>query len=105
MKVLKLIYILLLATFAACQAPAPKLQQPPVIDRELLFDNPEIAGGQLSPDGKFISFEIISGRATASTSFISRTRVATKISISTPLILRRYLNPGKISRQTGTLPT
>jgi dipeptidyl aminopeptidase/acylaminoacyl peptidase len=56
MKVLKLIYILLLATFAACQAPAPKLQQPPVIDRELLFDNPEIAGGQLSPDGKFISF-------------------------------------------------
>jgi dipeptidyl aminopeptidase/acylaminoacyl peptidase len=56
MKVLKLIYISLFATFAACQAPAPKLQQPPVIDRELLFDNPEIAGGQLSPDGKFISF-------------------------------------------------
>lgn len=56
MKVYKLFYILLLATFAACQAPAPKVQQPPVIDRELLFDNPEIAGGQLSPDGKFISF-------------------------------------------------
>lgn len=29
---------------------------PPLIDRELLFDNPEIASGKLSPDGKFISF-------------------------------------------------
>jgi dipeptidyl aminopeptidase/acylaminoacyl peptidase len=56
MKVFKLFYVLLLAMLAACQAPAPKVQQPPVIDRELLFDNPEIAGGQLSPDGKFISF-------------------------------------------------
>ncbi len=56
MKVFKLIYVLLLTLLAACQAPAPKVQQPPVIDRELLFDNPEIAGGQLSPDGKFISF-------------------------------------------------
>ena len=29
---------------------------PPLIDRELLFGNPEIAGAQLSPDGKFIAF-------------------------------------------------
>jgi dipeptidyl aminopeptidase/acylaminoacyl peptidase len=29
---------------------------PPLIDRELLFGNPEIAGAQLSPDGKYISF-------------------------------------------------
>jgi dipeptidyl aminopeptidase/acylaminoacyl peptidase len=29
---------------------------PPVIDRELLFGNPEIAGAQISPDGKFIAF-------------------------------------------------
>lgn len=28
----------------------------PLIERELFFDNPEIAGGQLSPDGKMISF-------------------------------------------------
>lgn len=28
----------------------------PVIDRSVFFDNPEISGGQLSPDGKFISF-------------------------------------------------
>jgi dipeptidyl aminopeptidase/acylaminoacyl peptidase len=31
-------------------------QLPPPIDRELFFDDPEIAGAQLSPDGQFISF-------------------------------------------------
>ena len=29
---------------------------PPIIDREIFFDDPEISGGQLSPDGAFISF-------------------------------------------------
>jgi len=29
---------------------------PPMIDRETFFGDPEIAGGQISPDGKFISF-------------------------------------------------
>ena len=29
---------------------------PPLIDRELLFGNPEIAGAQLSPDGKYLAF-------------------------------------------------
>lgn len=29
---------------------------PPLIDREILFGNPEIAGAQISPDGKFIAF-------------------------------------------------
>jgi dipeptidyl aminopeptidase/acylaminoacyl peptidase len=29
---------------------------PPLIDREIFFDNPEIAGAQISPDGKFIAF-------------------------------------------------
>jgi dipeptidyl aminopeptidase/acylaminoacyl peptidase len=29
---------------------------PPVIDRELLFGDPEISGAQLSPDGKYIAF-------------------------------------------------
>lgn len=29
---------------------------PPLIDRELLFGNPEIAGAQLSPDGQYIAF-------------------------------------------------
>ena len=26
-------------------------QQPPLIDRELIFGNPEYAGAQISPDG------------------------------------------------------
>jgi dipeptidyl aminopeptidase/acylaminoacyl peptidase len=29
---------------------------PPLIDRELLFGDPEIAGAQLSPDGKYVAF-------------------------------------------------
>jgi dipeptidyl aminopeptidase/acylaminoacyl peptidase len=29
---------------------------PPIIDRELLFGNPEISGAQLSPNGKYIAF-------------------------------------------------
>jgi len=29
---------------------------PPMIDRELLFGNPEISGAQISPDGKYIAF-------------------------------------------------
>ncbi|MBK8464398.1 MAG: S9 family peptidase [Chloracidobacterium sp.] len=31
-------------------------QQPPLIDRELFFGNPEYSGAQISPDGKYISF-------------------------------------------------
>jgi dipeptidyl aminopeptidase/acylaminoacyl peptidase/tetratricopeptide (TPR) repeat protein len=30
---------------------------PPLIDRELIFGNPEISGEQLSPDGKYLAFE------------------------------------------------
>jgi dipeptidyl aminopeptidase/acylaminoacyl peptidase len=56
MKTTKFFSFVLLITVAACQSPAPKVEQPPLIDRELLFDAPEIAGGQISPDGKFISF-------------------------------------------------
>ena len=29
---------------------------PPLIDRELLFGDPEISGAQLSPDGQYIAF-------------------------------------------------
>ena len=56
MKNTKILCFLFLTTMVGCQTPAPKVPQPPIIDRELFFDNPEIAGGQLSPDGKFISF-------------------------------------------------
>src|SRR6266700_5772759 len=30
--------------------------QPPLIDRELIFGNPEILGAQLSPDGRYLAF-------------------------------------------------
>ncbi len=41
--------------FAAAELPyLDKL--PPLIDREVFFGDPEIAGGQISPDGKYISF-------------------------------------------------
>jgi dipeptidyl aminopeptidase/acylaminoacyl peptidase len=36
--------------------PAPAAGQPPIVDRELYFGDPEIAGAQLSPDGRFIAF-------------------------------------------------
>ncbi len=34
----------------------PAVTLPPIIDRELLFGNPEISGAQLSPDGKYLAF-------------------------------------------------
>lgn len=45
---------LLLVIGAFCHAVVA--QQPPVIDREAFFGDPEIAGAQISPDGKYISF-------------------------------------------------
>jgi len=45
--------LLLTAAFLAASAAA---QQPPIIDRELFFGDPEISGASLSPDGKFIAF-------------------------------------------------
>ena len=49
-----LVPILLFASFALAtdKASAP----PPLIDRDLIFGNPEIAGAQLSPDGKYLAF-------------------------------------------------
>ncbi len=44
-----------LLVLAALCAPA-FAQQPPLIDRELFFGDPEIAGAQISPDGKYIAF-------------------------------------------------
>ena len=40
----------------AAPARNPQSGLPPLIDRELLFGNPEIAGATLSPDGKYIAF-------------------------------------------------
>jgi dipeptidyl aminopeptidase/acylaminoacyl peptidase len=39
------------------EAPAPDFSgMPPLIDRNVFFDDPEIAGAQISPDGRFITF-------------------------------------------------
>jgi dipeptidyl aminopeptidase/acylaminoacyl peptidase len=47
-------------TFTAASVSAQQQQSkdmmPPLIDREIFFGNPEIAGAQISPDGRFISF-------------------------------------------------
>jgi len=56
-----------LASAAGVQAPQTKPApaaapavvkdgQPPLIDRELFFGDPEISGAQLSPDGRFLAF-------------------------------------------------
>ena len=44
-----LLSIVLLTAIAAAQQPA-------LIDREIFFGNPEYAGAQISPDGRYISF-------------------------------------------------
>ncbi len=49
----KIIYLALLLTIGM---PMTRAQQVPLLDRQLFFGNPEISGGQLSPDGKWISF-------------------------------------------------
>jgi dipeptidyl aminopeptidase/acylaminoacyl peptidase len=50
---LAFVCIFLLATFSAA---ADKAAGVPLIDRDLLFGNPEIAAAQLSPDGKYLAF-------------------------------------------------
>ncbi len=44
------------ATVIGCGATATREAEPPIIDRELFFGDPEISGAQLSPDGQWISF-------------------------------------------------
>jgi len=62
MKTLFTSFLFLLLSFSSvAQQPAAKVSKPsgglpPIIDRELFFGNPEIAGAQISPDGKYISF-------------------------------------------------
>jgi dipeptidyl aminopeptidase/acylaminoacyl peptidase len=49
--------LLLVSMLGAQEKKAPAAAGlPQLIDRELLFGNPEISGAQLSPDGKYISF-------------------------------------------------
>jgi dipeptidyl aminopeptidase/acylaminoacyl peptidase len=44
------------ASQALGQPDAARRGLPPLIDRELFFGDPEIAGAQISPDGRFIAF-------------------------------------------------
>jgi len=48
---------LTLCPLMAQKNPVTAAGLPPIIDRELLFGDPEISGAQLSPDGKFLSFQ------------------------------------------------
>ena len=49
-----LFLVLLLTTLVSAeQKKAAASGLPPIIDRELIFGNPEIAAPQLSPDGKY----------------------------------------------------
>ena len=47
-----------LSLLLICALATPLLlaQQPPLIDRELFFGDPEITNAQISPDGKYIAF-------------------------------------------------
>lgn len=53
---MRLFKTFLLLAFAVGLAPAYAQNSTTLIDRELLFGPPQIAGGQLSPDGKWMSF-------------------------------------------------
>ena len=50
-----LVCVLLLASIATANGDK-SAARPPLIDRDLIFGNPEIAGAELSPDGKYIAF-------------------------------------------------
>lgn len=54
MKTIKLTTVVLFVIFLV--SAATLAQQPALIDREIFFGNPEYAGAQISPDGKYISF-------------------------------------------------
>ena len=54
--VLVLLCLGLLTVASSAIVLAQGSSQPPLIDRELFFGDPEISGAQISPDGKFIAF-------------------------------------------------
>ncbi len=53
---MKIAHILFGCLTALTMMTSPSQGQTPLLDRQLFFGNPQISGGQLSPDGKFISF-------------------------------------------------
>jgi dipeptidyl aminopeptidase/acylaminoacyl peptidase len=57
MRKFRVLQLLILSLFAmtACKKEM-ECDLPKLIDRDLFFGNPEISGGQLSPDGQYIAF-------------------------------------------------
>jgi len=55
-SILSLTILILCAMTFSTNAFAQNNNLPPLIDRETIFGNPEIAGAQISPDGKYIAF-------------------------------------------------
>ena len=53
---MKKIFYSAIILLLSLQTTVMNAQQTPLLDRNLFFGNPEISGGQLSPDGKWISF-------------------------------------------------
>ena len=52
-----LLLTLLLLALVLCSPAASALEEvPPLLDREIFFDDPDIVGGSLSPDGRYVSF-------------------------------------------------
>jgi hypothetical protein len=127
-----LLFTILLLAFWGSLAAAPL---PPLIDRELFFGDPEIAGAQLSPDGTFVSFlkplngvrnvwvkrtdepfdkarpvtndtkRAISGVVTRSTFSMFRTALGTKTSTCTRWIPSRRCPQARWCPQHGISPT
>lgn len=53
MKSIKIAFLsMLIATLFSCKTD----EVPPIIDREIFFDDPEMSGAQISPDGQHLSF-------------------------------------------------
>jgi len=48
--------LLLLGPAAEAQGKSTTTGLPPLIDREIIFGNPEIAAAQISPNGQYIAF-------------------------------------------------
>ena len=51
-----MISALKLTATTLCLAGSMAAQRPPIIDRDLIFGDPEISGAQISPDGKYVAF-------------------------------------------------
>ncbi|UCF04704.1 MAG: alpha/beta fold hydrolase [bacterium] len=51
-----IIILILLAVNVGAEGRSYLDQLPPLIDREIFFGDPEISGGQISPNGRYISF-------------------------------------------------